>query len=114
MIPQPSINPTTIVMFPRSSPVVNLVYEMSCKMFYRLVSQIYISWWAYVIVRLESLSVEGKEPDVVHVSMQNINKNINAAACRPTRWMSDGGLSFHRVGKGLGAGRWENGAKCGA
>ena len=23
--------------------------------------------------------------------------------------MSDGGLSFHRVGKGLGAGRWEDG-----
>jgi hypothetical protein len=23
--------------------------------------------------------------------------------------MSDGGLSFHRVGKGLGAGRWEEG-----
>jgi hypothetical protein len=23
--------------------------------------------------------------------------------------MSDGGLSFHRVGKGLGAGRWEKG-----
>jgi hypothetical protein len=25
--------------------------------------------------------------------------------------MSDGGLSFHRVGKGLGAGRWEEGLK---
>jgi hypothetical protein len=25
--------------------------------------------------------------------------------------MSDGGLSIHRVGKGLGAGRWEKGAK---
>jgi hypothetical protein len=83
-------------------------------MFYRLVSQVYISWWAYVIVRSESLSIEEQEPDVVHVSMKNINKNINIAACSPTRWMSDGGLSFHRVGKGLGAGRWEKGAKCGA
>jgi len=27
------------------------------------VSQVYISWWAYVIVRLESLRVEGQEPD---------------------------------------------------
>jgi hypothetical protein len=101
-------------MSPRPSPVVNIVYKMSCKMFYRLVSQVYISRWAYVIVRPESLSVEGQEPDVVHVSMQNINKNINIAACRLKRWMSDGGLSFHRVGKGLGAGRWEKGDKCGA
>jgi hypothetical protein len=43
-------------------------------MFYRLVSQVYIRWWAYVIVRPESLRVEGQEPDFVHVSMQNINK----------------------------------------
>jgi hypothetical protein len=43
-----------------------------------------------VIVRPESLSVEEQEPNVVHVSMQNINKNINIVACRPTRWMSDG------------------------
>jgi hypothetical protein len=101
-------------MSPRMSLVVHLVYEMSCKMVYRMVIQVYISWWAYVIVRLESLSVEGKEPNVVRVSIQNINKNINTTACRPTRWMSDGVLSFHRVGKGLGTGRWEKGAKCGA
>jgi hypothetical protein len=37
-----------------------------------------------VIVRPESLRVEGQEPDFVHVSMQNINKNINTAVCRPT------------------------------
>jgi hypothetical protein len=37
-----------------------------------------------VIVRLESLSVEGQEPDFVHVSMQNINKNINTIACKLT------------------------------
>jgi hypothetical protein len=53
-------------------------------MSYRLVSQVYISWWAYVIVRLESLSVEGQEPNFVHVSMHIISKNINTAACRPT------------------------------
>jgi hypothetical protein len=41
---------------------------------YRLVRQVYISWWAYVIVRLESLRVEGQELDFVHLSMQNINK----------------------------------------
>ena len=45
-------------------------------MFYRLLRQVYISWWAYVIVRLERLSVEEQEPDVVHVSMENINKKI--------------------------------------
>ena len=43
-------------------------------MFYRLVSQVYISWWAYVIFRPENLSVEGQEPDFVYVIMQNINK----------------------------------------
>jgi hypothetical protein len=56
------------------------------------VSQVNINWWAYVIVRLESLSVEGQEPDFVHVSMHIINKNIKTI-----------------VGKGLGAGRWEEG-----
>jgi hypothetical protein len=71
-------------MSPRLSLVVNLVYKMSCKMVYRLVIQVYISWCAYVIVRLESLSVEGKVPDVIHVSMKNINKNIKTAMCRPT------------------------------
>jgi hypothetical protein len=54
-------------------------------MFYRLVSQVYISLWAYVIVRPESLRVEGQEPDFVPVCMQHINKNINTTACRPTR-----------------------------
>ena len=49
------------VMSPRPSPIVNIVYEMSFKMFYRLVSQVYISWWVYVIVRPESLSAEGQE-----------------------------------------------------
>jgi hypothetical protein len=37
-----------------------------------------------VIIRPESLSVEGQETDFVHVSMQNINKNINTATCRLT------------------------------
>jgi hypothetical protein len=59
----------SFVMSPRPSPVVNFVYEMSCKMVYRIVSQVYLSWWAYVIISLESLSVEGQEPNVVHVSM---------------------------------------------
>ena len=61
-------------MSPRPSPVLNLVYEMNSNMFYRLVSRVYISQWDYVIVRPESLSVEGQEPDFVHVSMKNINK----------------------------------------
>ena len=52
--------------------------------FYRLVSQINISWWDYVIIRPESLSVEGQELDFVHVSMHIINKNINTAVCRLT------------------------------
>ena len=40
-----------------------------------MVSQVNISWWAYVIVRLESLSVEGQELDFVHVTMDIINKD---------------------------------------
>jgi hypothetical protein len=63
-----------IVMSPRPSPIVNLVYEMSCNFFYRMMSQVYISWWDYMIVIPESLRVEGQEPDFVHVSLQNINK----------------------------------------
>jgi hypothetical protein len=39
-------------------------------MFYRLVSQVCISWWAYVIVRPESLRVRGQGPDFVLVYMQ--------------------------------------------
>jgi hypothetical protein len=37
-----------------------------------------------VIIRPESLSVEGQELDFVHVSMQNINKIINIVVCRLT------------------------------
>jgi hypothetical protein len=37
-----------------------------------------------VIVRLESLSVEGQEPAFVYVIMKNINENINIVVCRPT------------------------------
>jgi hypothetical protein len=37
-----------------------------------------------VIVRPESLSVEGQEPAFVYVIMQNINKNINTIVCRLT------------------------------
>jgi hypothetical protein len=33
-----------------------------------------ISWWAYVFIRPESLSVKGQEPDFVYVTMQIINK----------------------------------------
>jgi hypothetical protein len=43
-------------------------------MFYRLVSQVCIRQWAYVIVRLESLRVVGQGPDFVPVCMQHINK----------------------------------------
>jgi hypothetical protein len=53
-------------------------------MFYRLVIQVYISWWASIIVRPESLSVEGQEPTFVYVIMQNINKNIKPAECKST------------------------------
>jgi hypothetical protein len=47
---------------------------MNCNHVYRLVSQVYISWWDYVFIRLESLSVKGQEPDFVYVIMQIINK----------------------------------------
>jgi hypothetical protein len=72
-------------MSPRPSPIVNHVYEMNFNyVCYRRVSQVNISWWAYVIIRPESLSVEAQEPDFVHVSMHITNENINTAACRPT------------------------------
>jgi hypothetical protein len=37
---------------------------MNCNHVYRLVSQVYISWWAYVFIRPESLGVKGQEPVV--------------------------------------------------
>jgi hypothetical protein len=54
------------VVSPRTSPYCNYVY--------RLVSQVYISWWDYVFIRPESLGVKGQEPDFVYVIMQIINK----------------------------------------
>ena len=53
-------------------------------MFYRLVIQVNIIWWAYVIIRPKSLSVEGQEPDFVNVSMHIINKILNTIVCRLT------------------------------
>jgi hypothetical protein len=45
--------------------------------------------------------------------MQNINKNIKKSLrADPPRRKIDGGLSFHRVGKGKGAERLEREAKC--
>jgi hypothetical protein len=41
-------------------------------MCYRLVSQVCISRWDYVIVRPESLRVGGQGPDIVLICMQNI------------------------------------------
>ena len=46
---------------------------MNCNYVYRLVRQVYISWWAYVFIRLESLGVKGQEPDFVYVIMHIIN-----------------------------------------
>jgi hypothetical protein len=43
-------------------------------MSYRLVSQVCISQWDYVIVRPESLRIRGEGPDFVPVCMQHINK----------------------------------------
>jgi hypothetical protein len=54
-------------------------------MCYRLVSQVCISRWAYVIVRPESLRVGGQGLDFVLVYMQKtFNKVVNTARCRPT------------------------------
>ena len=61
-------------MSPRPSPIVNIVYEMNCKYVLQASELSYISQWAYVIVRPESLSVEGQEPDFVLVFMWNSNK----------------------------------------
>jgi hypothetical protein len=47
---------------------------MNCNYVYRLVSQVYISWWDYVFIRLGILGVKGQEPDFVYVIMQIINK----------------------------------------
>ena len=42
---------------------------LNCNYVYRLVSQVYISWWAYVFIRPGSLGVKGQEPDFVYVIM---------------------------------------------
>jgi hypothetical protein len=55
---------------PRTCPI----YIMYCNHVYKLVSQVYISWWAYVLFRLESLGVKGQEPDFCYVVMQIIHK----------------------------------------
>jgi hypothetical protein len=52
-------------------------------MFCRLVSQVLISWWAYVLFRSESLDVKGQELDFVYVIMQIINI-IYKHRCVPT------------------------------
>ena len=44
-----------------------------CNNFYRLMRQVYIFWWGYVLFRLESLGVKGQEPDFVYVIMKIIN-----------------------------------------
>ena len=54
-------------MSPRLSPDVNHVDEMNCNYVVQASEPIYISQQAYVIVRPESLSVEGQEPDFVPV-----------------------------------------------
>jgi len=71
-------SPRGLVMSPRPSPVVNMMWVESRRwlhfrdnlnMCYRLVSQVCISRWAYMIVRPKSLRVGGQGPDFVLVCM---------------------------------------------
>jgi hypothetical protein len=50
---------------------------------YRLVSQVFISWEAYVFIRLESLDAKASEPIFVYVIMQIINKNTSLCVDQP-------------------------------
>jgi hypothetical protein len=68
---------------------------------YRLVSQVFISWEAYVFIRPESLDAKANEPIFVYVIMQIINKNTSLHVDQPRR-KSYGGLSSTRKGKGRG------------
>jgi hypothetical protein len=42
---------------------------MNCNHDYRLVRQVYISWWAYVFIRPEILSVKAQEPAFLYLMM---------------------------------------------
>ena len=44
---------------PRTCPS----YIMYCNNVYRLVIQVYIIWWDYMLFTSESLGVKGQEPD---------------------------------------------------
>ena len=58
-------------MSPRLSPVVNLMYEMNCKYVLQAGEPSFYKMVDYVFVRPGSLSVEGQEPAIVYVIMQN-------------------------------------------
>ena len=58
-------------MSPRPSPVVNYVSEMNCNYVLQAGEPSFYKLEAYVFVRPGSLSVEGQEPTVVYVIMQN-------------------------------------------
>ena len=60
--------------------------------FYRLVSQVFISWEVCMFIRLEILDAKANEPIFVYVIMHIINKNTSLCVDRTLR-KSYGGLS---------------------
>jgi hypothetical protein len=68
---------------------------------YRMVREMFITWNAYVFIRLESLDVKASELNFVYVIMKIINKNTSLRVDQPRR-KSYGGLRSTRKGKGRG------------
>jgi hypothetical protein len=66
---------------------------------YKLVSQVFIRWEAYVFIRLESLDAKANEPIFVYVIMKIINKNTLLHVDQP-RIKNYGGLRSTRKRKG--------------
>jgi hypothetical protein len=65
---------------------------LNCNDGYWLVSQVFISWEAYVFIWPESLNDKANERIFVYVIMQIINKNTSPHVDQPLR-KSYGGLS---------------------
>jgi hypothetical protein len=74
---------------------------LNCNCVYRLVRQVFISWEAYVNIRMESLDVKANEPIFEYVIMHIINKNASLCVDQPQRKIY-GGLRSTGNGKGRG------------
>jgi hypothetical protein len=65
-----------------------------------------------VFIRMESLSVKGQEPIFVYVICKTLIKIKHCYVQNGPQRDSDGGLIFHKVGKGKGDESLEREAKC--